>query len=303
MMSRTAVLGILLVSVALPLAAQGRDDDEYRSRIDSTFAFDKNGTVSLSLQDGEIIVRAWERNEIHVRAYSERSTIRLDASSMRVSLDLLREHGGDARYEVTVPVGARVSARAMSGDISIIGAHGGVDASTQSGDVEVEDVGNMVDLSSVSGDVIGRRLNGDVEVRAISGDVMLEDVHGDVEAGSVSGDVDMRDVVARYVRAKSTSGDVTYDGSIDPTGRYELASHSGSVELTIPDGVSATFSIATYNGAIDSDFPITLRPGEHGLGSTKRFTFEIGRGEARITAESFSGDITIRSKTSSAPHR
>jgi len=39
-----------------------------------------------------------------------------------------------------------------------------------------------------------------------------------------------------------------------------------------------------------------LRPGEHGIGisSTKHFTFDIGRGESRIDAETFSGDITIR---------
>ena len=52
------------------------------------------------------------------------------------------------------------------------------------------------------------------------------------------------------------------------------------------------------------EFPITLKPGEHGIGSpnAKRFTFEIGGGAARITAETFSGDITI-SPTDAAPTR
>jgi hypothetical protein len=52
--------------------------------------------------------------------------------------------------------------------------------------------------------------------------------------------------------------------------------------------------VSTYNGSIESDFPMTLKPGEQGGG--RRFTFEIGKGDARISAESFSGDITIRSK-------
>jgi hypothetical protein len=42
---------------------------------------------------------------------------------------------------------------------------------------------------------------------------------------------------------------------------------------------------------------MTLKPGEHGIGSAsaKRFTFEVGNGAARISLESFSGDITINS--------
>ena len=112
----------------------------------------------------------------------------------------------------------------------------------------------------------------------------------------MSGDIDMRNVLARYVRAKSTSGDVTFEGTIDSTGRYELGSHSGSVYLVIPQGTGALLTVSTYTGSIDSDFPITLKPGEHGIGTSKRFTFEIGKGDARISAESFSGDITIRTK-------
>jgi DUF4097 and DUF4098 domain-containing protein YvlB len=121
-------------------------------------------------------------------------------------------------------------------------------------------------------------------------------VKGDVEATSVSGDIDLRNVIARYVRAKSTSGDVTYDGIVDATGRYEMGSHSGSVYLTVPQNTGALLTVSTYTGTIDSDFPITLMPGDHGLSTTKRFTFSIGKGDARISAESFSGDITLRSK-------
>jgi hypothetical protein len=37
------------------------------------------------------------------------------------------------------------------------------------------------------------------------------------------------------------------------------------------------------------------------MGQAKRFTFEIGNGAARVTAETFSGDITISSR--GAPRR
>jgi DUF4097 and DUF4098 domain-containing protein YvlB len=283
---------------AIPAAAQDRRDrdEDYQSRVDTTLAFDKRGTVALSLGSGEIVVTAWNRDQIRVRARAERSVVRMDATLSRLSLDLSRQRGGDTRFEVTVPVGVRVTARAINGDISITGTRGGVEANTQSGDIVVEDVGDMVDLGSLSGEINVRGVTGNVDVRLVSGDLSIGDVKGDVEATSVSGDIDLGNVVARYVRAKSTSGDISFDGTIDGTGRYELGSHSGSVYLTIPQTTGALLTVSTYTGSIDSDFPITLKPGEHGIGTSKRFTFEIGKGDARIAADSFSGDITIRSK-------
>src|SRR5688572_9127045 len=100
-MDRTVVLTALLLAAATPAAAQNRRDDlEYESRVDSTFAFDRRGTVVLSVGGGEIVVTAWNRDQIRVRARSERSIIRMDATSTRVSLDLSRARGGDTRFEV-----------------------------------------------------------------------------------------------------------------------------------------------------------------------------------------------------------
>ena len=297
-MHRHLLLAGVSLAMAMPAAAQQnrRDESAYESRIDSTFAFDKRGTVVLSVGTGEIMVTAWNRDQVRVRARSERSSIRMDATSARVSLDISRMRGGDTRFEVTVPIGTRVSARATSGDISVTGTKGSVDANTQNGDIMVEDVGERVDLRSMNGDIVARTIGGNIEVNTLSGEVMLTDVSGEVDATSVSGDLDLRNVVAKFVRARSTSGDITYDGAVDPAGRYELGSHAGSVYLTIPQNTGALLTVATYSGAIESDFPITLKPGEHGIGASKRFTFEIGKGDSRISAESFSGDITIRSK-------
>ena len=298
-MKRHVWLALLtLATWAVPSTAQNRrDEEEFASRIDTTFTFDRRGTVVIVAGTAEVDITAWDRPQIRVRARSERSVVRLDATSTRVSLDIARPRGGDTRFEITVPVGVRVSSRSTSGDVTITGTKAAVEVRTQNGDLNVSDVGEVVDLNTYSGDITARGIAGNVEITTLNGEVILSDVKGDVDATSVSGDIDLRNVIARYVRAKSTSGDVTFDGVVDATGRYELGSHSGSVYLTIPQGTGALLTIATYSGSIESDFPITLKPGEHGIGSSKRFTFEIGKGDARVSAESFSGDITIRSAT------
>lgn len=295
-----SLAALLLVSAAgaTTAGAQRRrpSDQQYRSRIDTTMAFDRTGIVTISAGSGEIIVAASTGNQLRVRAVSEDDNVRLDASRNTVDLSSTRR-GGETRFEVWVPVGARVFAKSQSGDVSIRGTRGEVEVSAQSGDIRVEDVVGRLDVKSFSGDVVAANVTGDVEVVTQSGDLTLSDVRGNVEISNTSGDITLRGMTSKLVRVRTTSGDVTYDGIIDPAGRYELVSHSGDVRLRIPRDANAQLTVSTWNGEIDSDFPITLRPGEHGIGASnsKRFTFSIGAGSARITAETFSGDVTVSS--------
>ena len=291
-----AALALIGSAAAGNVEAQRLRASDGRSRIDTTFAFDRRGAVSLSVGVGTIIVRGSTRSDIQVHATSDNDNVRLDVSPARVTLDLVRARGGDTRFEVTVPQGVRIVARVGSGSISIRGTKGEVEVHAQSGDVEVEDVAGRLDVNAFSGDLRARTVVGDVEVGMLSGNIELDDVRGNVDVHTTSGDIRLRNTTSKLVRARTTGGSVLYSGVVDPAGRYDFVTHSGDLSLAIPQDVSAQLTIATWSGEIDSDFPMTLKPGEHGIGSTttKRFTFDLGGGAARITAESFSGDITIR---------
>jgi hypothetical protein len=308
---RLYTLAALAALAALPLSApaqHSRERDRERSRererdwgrgdyvqrIDTTVAFDRTGAVDLSNMSGDIVVRAWDRDEVRVNAFSEHGTLRFDVTSSRLTLDVRPRGGdmGDTRYELTVPSGTRVVMRSVSGDLSASGMRGEVEAHTTSGDVKITDIGARVTAESVSGDVEAREITGNLRVSSVSGDLTLERIVGDVEAETVSGEVKLDDVQSKYVRAKTTSGEVDFRGTIDGDGRYELGSHSGNVHLTLPADVGATVSLETFSGEIESDFPMQLQPGAQ-MGQQKRITFKIGDGSARITATSFSGNIEI----------
>jgi DUF4097 and DUF4098 domain-containing protein YvlB len=293
-----------------------RDDDDdddrgggqARTSIDTTVALTKGGVVDLSLISGEIRVVGWSRSEVKVSARSESGRLRFDASPSRVSLDVEQQGGRhnhddmDATYDVSVPTGTRVLMRGVSGDLTARGVKGEIEARTVSGEVEVEDAGRVT-LESVSGDVKASRVNGEARAHSVSGEVSVIDVAGDIDAESVSGDVTLRRAKARTVRVETVSGDVTYDGSVDPAGRYDFNSHSGGLRLILPANTNAALSLETFSGDIDSAFPLTLRPSSSGASGGshqgRRMEFTLGSGGPRITAESFSGEIVIERAGSS----
>ena len=299
----SALLAIILI---LPAAAGAQSDrhrerereesQEAPSRIDTTFAFNRNGAVDLTEISGDVIVNAWDRNEARVRAYAERGRIRSSISASRLSLETesVRGRVGDSKMEVWIPVGARVVARSTSGDVTVKGTKSPVDARSTSGDVVVTDATDRITIESVSGDVRASQLSGDVRSESVSGTIEIRDATGPVRAETTSGDVSLLNVTSRNVYATTVSGEVEYDGTIDNTGRYEFHAHSGDIRLEIPESANAQFSIETFSGSLDSEFSITLQPGQRTTGRPRRFEFALGNGSgARVIAESFSGDIVL----------
>ncbi len=273
-----------------------RDRSGYmEEKIDTTFAFSKDGVVDLSNISGEIVVNGWSRNEARVRAYSERGRFRSNLSSSRITVETepVRGRTGDTRIDVSIPEGARVIMRSTSGDVTAHDTRGPVEANSTSGDVIVKNAKGRVTVENVSGDIQVTEVDGDVEANSVSGDVDLEDIRGGVRVETTSSEITLTDVRSTDVYASTVSGEVTFSGSVEGNGRYEFHSHSGEVSLDLPKSISARFSIETYSGGIDSDFPMTLQPGERTNRRPRRFEFTVGNGEARIVAESFSGDVKI----------
>ncbi len=297
-MNRSIIRSLLVATTIAGVFGAGaatRAEAQSRSRLDTTFSFNKTGSVELGLMSGEISVTGWNRPEIKILAYSKRSMIETSLSNSRVALNLRgqRNGDGDSRYELMVPVGTRVTANSISGDITVKATAGETEISTVSGDVQLVDAVDRIAINTVSGDVHASKLRGRTRVEGVSSEISIEDVTGDLNAKAVSGDIVMRDIKSNSVRAETVSGEITYEGLVHSTGSYEFNAHSGDVRLAIPANTNAQLSLQTWSGEINSQFPMTMQTEDRGRRS-KRMTFTIGSGAgAHISAETFSGDITI----------
>lgn len=298
-LTRTIPLALAVTALAAaPAAAQRGESAEYRSRIDTTFAFSRGGLVDAGQVAGDVVVTTWNRQEVRVRAWAEHGQVRSRFSNDRVWLRVEGEENGrnrrigDSRFEITVPVGTRINVASVSGDVQVDGTRGEVEASSVSGDVEVSDAEGLTSVNSVSGDVTVRRVAGDLSVQSVSGDVDVGEVNGDVRASTVSGEIGLRALRSRAVAAKSTSGEIEFDGSLERGGRYEFRSHSGGITLRLPSDAGADVSLSTFSGSLDTDFPVTIG-GRESRRTGRDMDFTLGGGGARLSVQTFSGDVAL----------
>jgi len=276
----------------LPAQRQHRDDDDdVSSSIDTTVALSSGGVVELSLVSGEIKVTSWNRDQVRVHATSEEGLLQFDATGARVSLSVRSRHGdmGDTNYEITIPAGARLIAHSVSADITADGGSD-VEARSVSGDVHVSNATGRLTIQSVSGGLEATHVGRGLRANTVSGDLTANDVTGDIDAQTTSGDIVLGATRSSFVHTQTVSGDTRFGGTLDRAGRYEFHSHSGDIELAVP-ATGVTFDVSTFSGDLQSDYPMTLQPGSE-VGQ-KHMEFSINGGGARVTAETFSGDVTV----------
>ena len=271
---------------------------EAAAALDTTVTFDARGTINISCPGGDVKVTGTDRNQIVVHGRTERGPIRFTSNGTNARIE--STNGGrcnDADFQLSVPAGVRLTANTWSGSLVVRGVRGEIEAHAQSGDIEIHDAGDRVEAETLSGDVHVDGVRGDASIHTLSGAVTLQDAASTVEVETVSGDIELGGMASRQIRTNSTSGDLTFSGTIADGGRYEFQTHSGEIRLELPANVGAELSLSTFSGDIDSAFPITLVAGGHDIGAAqaKKLNFSLGKGTARIIAETFSGDVTLSS--------
>ena len=288
----------LAAALAAPMVASAQSIE--RTRIDTIVPLNRSGIVDLSLISGTIEVSAWSRDQVKIEASTQEGTLRFTASRSRVGLRVEHEHDRHGRqnrrasgrtiYKVVVPRGTRLIMETVSGPITARGVGGEIDAESVSGTIDIEDA-RSVELESVSGGVRARNVQGGANASSVSGHVTLETVTGDVDAESVSGPIRLSGIRAKVVSAETVSGAIQFSGSVDPAGKYDFESHSGTIRLALPANIGARLSLETFSGSFQSDFPVVVQGDRGGPGRSGEA--RIGRGNARIEAQTFSGSILI----------
>jgi DUF4097 and DUF4098 domain-containing protein YvlB len=292
-------VAIIAIGALAPARNAGAQVDRYREKFDTAVTLDRGGSVSISVYSGHVNVIGAAGSRVTVHGVVDRGELRFDShsGSVRMQIEPEERHGGNAEIDVTVPIGTRVQIDGFSAPYSVKGVKGEVKLESMSGNTEVSDAVGTVSIETVSGNISASNIDGDLRATAVSGRLDISNVNGDIESESVSGHIWITGAKSKSVGAETVSGSVSYTGTVDPTGTYTFKTNSGRVTLAVPPDIGATVSLETFNGNVDSDFPVTLGSGTNRIGHDSKFEFKIGSGRARIILETFSGNIRIQRGT------
>jgi Putative adhesin len=210
-------------------------------------------------------------------------------------------------YEIVVPADTRLSSKTGSGDQTVDGIRGPlqastgsgnmhlsgiggeVRASTGSGDVELADIKSGARASTGSGNIKGHGIGGAIEASTGSGDVVLEQTApGNARVSTGSGNVELRGVKGTLV-VGTGSGDVRAEG--EPTGDWKVETGSGNVNLQLPSNAGFDLYARSSSGRIMVDQPITM---QGNLNNKKEVRGKVRGGGYMVELRTGSGDIDVK---------
>jgi len=212
--TRLVLLTTLLALAPVSPSAMGNFHEE----CSQVYALSSRGQVSLQNINGDVHIRAWDRNEVRVEAVKTASSqglldeARVTVESTPDAIRIRTRYGdgananpGSVEFTVMVPRHACLN--------------------------EIKLINGAVDIEGVAGEVNASSVNGMVRAQKIAGDARLSTVNGTLEA-----------TFERLSDARTIS----------------MNSVNGSILISIPYDAGAEFHARNVTGGIDNDFGIEV---------------------------------------------
>ena len=268
--------------------------------IDQTLGMPADGLIAVENVAGTVEIVTWDRAEVQIKgeAGSSVEEVEIASTSSGVQVRVINrkgEHRVDGTdLQLRVPETANVEVETVSADLTVRGSHGdSVVLRTVSGDLEVEATPKRIDLHSVSGDVEFEGAAARSSFETVSGEITIVGAAGEITANTVSGDVTLEAGEVSQGRFEAVSGDLMLSLALADGGRLACDSMSGDIKLSLPSRQQAEFTAQSFSGGIHTDFGESARVSR---GPGVMLEHREGDNGAKVRLETFSGDISIRSR-------
>jgi len=212
-----------------------------------TFHAEKGGTLDVSLQGGNIVINAWDRDEVVLRVRDadddDEPALTMTQTGNRIQVEQSGDGSDDFTLEVSVPSRFDIRLRSSSGDFEINGPlTGRIKGSTGGGNIRLGNLGGTVALTTSGGDITSGDIGGDLDLSTAGGDIHMGKVTGTANVSTSGGDIVVADVGKR-INASTSGGNI----SIGNVGGEAVASTSGGDIVAGSVSGSATLSTAGGN--------------------------------------------------------
>lgn len=287
MLIATALLAGVL---AFPQAREARPPDT-----DQTVTVTRGARLLIDNFAGEVIVKAWDRDQLRVQArHPSRTKVNIKSSPTTVAVQAHSSGApGSVDYEISVPAWMPVTIDGTFNFITVEGTQSEVSANTTRGDVIVRGGSGTVVAKSIEGEITVEGARGRVTASSVQQGIRITGVSGDITAETNNGSIILTKVTSPNADVTTINGHIVYEGAIADRGRYRFTTHNGHITATVPETSNVTFVVRTYSGSFTSQYDVKGPPASEAH-KGRRLTYTMGNGSAEMEMESFGGHIRIR---------
>jgi len=269
------VPGLLILGVASASAGD---------RITQHFRVEAHPVVAIHNPSGIVTVRAWTKSEVMVIANRATTDVEVDAEQTGNRIDVLTRQVSDSAAPGDLRTDLEISVP-QDTELEIHDDAGGVNVSNVLGDLNVDTIAAGVDLEDAAG-----YLN----VKTVDGSFQCVRCSGRIEVNSISGNFHFIDISSPYVRAQTSTGNITFNGKFLPEATYRLKNYSGVIEVRFSPGDSFDLSATSLKGRVNNEARLDPPSRHHFLPRFGKALFgTLNSGRASVELSSFDGTINI----------
>lgn len=286
--SLSLALGAILM-VASPLAAQ--------KKIERRIPMGMEGAFRIMNMVGSVVVHGWNKDTVLIRgtlAPGDQFYAGGGYTGAKMFIESANERDPKpTSLEIWVPSRVKLWVKTATATIDVDGVDGGLDLYTVSATIEVAGSPRELNAEAIDGDIHITGSPAWLRAKSASGAITFRGASSDAAFSTVSGIVKVEGGVFERTKIETVTGNVSFNGRVDRSGTFDFDTHSGSIDIAIPDKTNASFSVVTIAGGIKNNVSRTV-PGAGRFGRGFELTTETGDGGARISVRTFKGTVTLR---------
>jgi len=318
--------GLAIIAIILAASAPLRASDFAQGSFDRSLKVSGHVELEVTTGSGSITVRSGDAGTVSVHATirvrddwsggnAEEKVRKLESNppivqngnSIRIGNieDPELRRNVSISYEVITPAETTLNSKTGSGNQSIEGLRGAVEAGTGSGGLVIRNVGGELRANSGSGNIELASIGGKVRANTGSGSIRANGLAGAVVGDTRRGNVRLQQTAPGDVKVRTGSGSVepenvhgalsvqTGSGTItvqgEQTGEWRLEAGSGTINVHLPSQAAFEVSARTRSGSISVEQPVTVQGtiGRHELRG------KVRGGGALLDLRTGSGNIRI----------
>jgi hypothetical protein len=283
------VAAAVLLLCAPPAGAQ--------KKVERKIPLGMEGALRIANMVGTVVVHGWNKDTVMVRGMlGAGDSFFMGGGYTGAKMFVEATNDRDPKptqLEVWVPARVRLWIKTATASIDVSDVAGGLDLYVVSGTIDVRGNPRELNAEAIDGDIHIIGSPSWLRAKTATGTITFQGASSDVGLSTVSGPIKVDGGVFERTKIETVTGNISFAGRLDRGGTFDFDTHSGNIEIAIPDKTGASISAVTIAGTITNNLSVHQPiPGRFGRGA--ELTVELSGGGARVSVRTFKGPITFR---------